>query len=84
VTAVLYDPENSNPFARKIGLVITLQPFSGKSKVDLSVGTTLKAYRSGETSTIYGFLVIRFVDDKGHEKSELHPILQELDPSDAP
>jgi len=77
-TIVLFDPGNSNPRAQQQTWVIMLQAAYSKTNVNLRVGTEFKAYRSGETSAIYGFLVIRFLDAKGHEKSELHPILDSL------
>ena len=83
-TIVLLDPENSNPLARKQVLVVTLQAYSSKTHVSLDVGTLFKAYRGIETARAYGFLVVRFVDDKGHEKSEFHLIMQELSANDVP
>ena len=84
-TIVLYDPGNSNPLARQQVWVVTSDAYlARKTRVDLTVGTSFKAYRSGETSSIYGFLVVRYVDDKGREKSELHPILNALSVNDIP
>ncbi len=83
-TIVLFDPENANPLARKQLLVVTLQAYNSKTQVNLSVDTSFKAYRGIETNRFYGFLVIRFIDDKGREKSELHLILHELAANDVP
>jgi hypothetical protein len=33
-----------------------------KTKVVLSIGSSFKAYRSGETARGYGFLAIRYLD----------------------
>jgi hypothetical protein len=83
-TIVLYDPGNAEPLAQQQVWAITSDAFSGRTKVNLSVGTKFKAYRTGETSRIYGFLVVQYVDSKGHEKSELHPILRALGQEDLP
>jgi hypothetical protein len=83
-TIVLFDPGNANPLARQQAWAITLQAAYSRTKVNLSVGTSFKAYRTGETGAIYGFLAIRFVDDKGREKEELHPIVTALDLRDIP
>src|SRR5437762_6710881 len=67
-TIVLYDPGNSEPLARQQVWAITSDAYyARKTRVNLSVGTSFKAYRTGETRSIYGFLVIRYLDDKGHE-----------------
>ncbi len=84
-TIVLYDPGNANPLAQQQVWVVTSDAYlARKTRVDLTVGTSFKAYRSGETSSIYGFLIVRYVDDKGREKSELHPILNALSVNDIP
>ena len=84
-TVLLLDPENANPFARQQVWVITTEALASRTAhVDLSVGVSLKAYRAGETSRFYGSLVIQYVDDKGREKGEWHPIVQALDVSDLP
>jgi hypothetical protein len=82
-TVVLYDPGNSNPLARKQVWVITAEAYlAGKTMVPLSVGTPIKAYQTGETSLIYGYIVIRYLDKKGREKGDFHLIVDALSPEE--
>jgi hypothetical protein len=45
-----------------------------RTHIVFHVGDTVQCQRAGETATINGFLDIRYVNDKGKEKSELHMI----------
>jgi hypothetical protein len=84
-TVALYDPGNSNPLARKQVWVISMEAtFAQKTLAKLTVGSAFKAYRTGETRAVYGSLAVRYLDDKGRERSELHTIAQALGPEDAP
>lgn len=74
-SVVLEDPGNSNPFARRETWIVTVQAYAGRTNADLHVGAHIKAYRTGETSQLYGFLEVQYLDKKGKEKQELHPIL---------
>jgi hypothetical protein len=81
-TILLSDPGNSNPLMREQAWIISANPAFGKPKVILGVGTAIRAYRTGETASHYGSIAIRYEDNKGREKSELHPIAGELDPAE--
>ena len=85
-TIVLYDPGNANPLARQqVWAITTATAFlARKTRVNLSVGSSFRAYRSGETTQSYGYLVIRYLDEKGREKSESHAIVQALGVEDIP
>jgi hypothetical protein len=83
-TIVLLDPENANPLARKEVLAINVKQLGfGKTKVDLTTGTPIKAYLKG-TDGSGGIVAIRYVDDKQHEREELHMIVTALGSEDAP
>jgi hypothetical protein len=84
-TIILYDPDNANPLAREqVWAITTAAQLARKTRASLSVGTTFKAYRTGENSQSYGYFVIRYVDDKSREKGEPHAILQALGIEDVP
>jgi hypothetical protein len=83
-TVVIYDPGNASPLARKQVWVITADAYIAKTVVPLSVGTSFKAYRTGETSQILGFIVVRYLDKKGREKGDDHLIIDNLSAENVP
>ena len=84
-TIVLYDPDNANPLARRqVWAIATTAQLARKTRVNLIVGMALKAYVAGETGHYYGYVVIRYTDDKGRAKGESHAIMQALGQEDIP
>jgi hypothetical protein len=77
-TVVLYDPSNSDPLNRKRAYVIWMYKLGfGKHNVELKPGSSFKAYWTPFISP--GALAIEYMDQKNHEKAELHVIEKDLD-----
>lgn len=82
-TIVLYDPENSDPTARKRAWIVTIEAAQAKTMVDLSiVGATFKAYESRLPAG--SLIIMRYIDKKGREQSEWHQIAASLSQNEIP
>lgn len=75
VAITIDDPTNLNPGARSETYVVTANAIFSKTHVKFNVGDTVQFIRAGETRTNYGVLQIRYTDDKGKEKEEMHGIV---------
>lgn len=83
-TIVLRDPGNSDPASREQIWVVTAGAYLAKTMVELKEGALFKAYRTGETSRIYGYVVVKYADKKGRDKGDFHLILKALGKEDIP
>jgi hypothetical protein len=75
VAITIDDPTNLNAAARSETYVVMAQAFGSRTHVAFNVGDTVQFVRVGETRTSYGMLQIRYTNEKGKEKQELHGIV---------
>jgi hypothetical protein len=79
-TVLLYDPGNSSPLARVQAWVVMKEATRGKTRVELKSGGTFQGYVVRQTGEL-GWMEMRYVDDKGKERSERHLNINSLDAS---
>jgi hypothetical protein len=79
VTIVLLDTGNIDSHERVQVWAVLKQAFLRRTHADLRVGAEFKARMEGER-----FMQIRYVDQKGREKSETHSVVRALGVEDIP